>query len=57
MKRKDFRKANNQYQISTAFLSLGNQTWFCNPSGDFETDTPIRTNCIEDWINEIKEEV
>ena len=36
---------------------LGDQTWFCNVDGHFETDIPDRTRCVEEWIDDIAQKV
>lgn len=35
----------------------GNQTWTCNDDLIFDGDTPNRSECEEDWINEIDDQV
>ena len=35
----------------------GNQTWTCTDDLIFDGDTPNRSECEEDWIDEINEQV
>jgi hypothetical protein len=32
---------------------VGNQTWFCKPNGAFDGPDPDRSDCVEDWIDDV----
>lgn len=36
---------------------LGSQTWLCDPNGRFNTTTPNRENCLEDWIPDLDNQI